>query len=86
MDRERKICIWYEPAKEKSLKRLWREEAAWCWSCPCKPRSKGRNSFNRFSDRVKSTVQYVHPYKRCWRAIALHIWKYHGEVWRYQDV
>ena len=87
MDRQRKICIWYEPRKRGSTRQ--RDQAAYCWSCPCsidgrRGKGRGRNTFNRFSDwgyagRGAPSRHYVHPWQRCMNAAALHIWRYHRE-------
>lgn len=82
MDRDRKICIWYEPGRPWGLR--WWKEAAYCWSCPCSVRSRGRNSFNRFSDHARlgrgaPSKNYRHPYDRCWDAVELHLWRRHRD-------
>lgn len=80
MDRENKICIWYEPCLHRGPPRQ-RHKAAYCWSCPLctkagRGKGRGRNTFDRFSDWRTDTR---HPWQRCVDAVELHIWRYHRE-------
>ena len=70
--------IWYDPPHSGGLR--WYRHAGYRWECSCSPRARGRNAFDRFTDRIRGEDEYVHPWQRCMNAVDLHFCKHHREV------
>lgn len=67
--------VWYDPPDPRGLRAYRRP--GYRWECSCNPRARGRNSFDRFTDRIHGESQYVHPWNRCMKAIEKHFWEHH---------